>query len=197
MHDQLPAVSASGTITVADAPLNASSSNLSAQQGIALRSTQQVATFTDGYAAAPLSDFTATVTWGDGSSSSATVAQPGGTGTAFVVSAGHTYAVSGTFTATVSILDVGGSSATTSFQVTVAPSIMILNSSASGALTLTGTVAINIAGAVVVDSSSPTALSVSGNASLTAAQIQVVGEAEYLKGCRREPKPDDGRGGDR
>jgi hypothetical protein len=192
VHDQLPAVTASGTITVADAPLSASSSNLSTQQGIALKSTQQVATFIDGFAAAPLGDFTATVTWGDGSSSSATVTQPGGAGTAFIVSAGHTYAVSGTFTANASILDVGGSSATTSFQVTVAPSIMVLNSSASGALTLTGTVAINIAGAIVVDSSSQTALSASGNSSLTAAQIQVVGKASISNGAVVSPSPTTG-----
>jgi hypothetical protein len=192
VHDKLPSVTASGSITVADAALNTSSSNLSAQQGIALGSTQQVASFTDAYLAAPLSDFSATVNWGDGSSSGATITQPGGTGTAFVVSAGHTYGVSGTMTAIVSISDVGGSSATTSFQVTVAPSIMVLNSSASGALTLTGTVAIKIAGAVVVDSSSSSALSASGNASLTAAEIEVVGGTSVSGGATVTPSPTTG-----
>jgi predicted outer membrane repeat protein len=51
---------------------------------------------------------------------------------------------------------------------TSAPSIFVLNPAANGALTLSGNASIVIPGAVVVDSSSKTALSVGGNAKLSA-----------------------------
>jgi hypothetical protein len=66
-----------------------------------------------------------------------------------------------------------GSSAT--LTETVTPSILVLNPTAGGALSLSGNASINIPGTVVVDSSSKTALTESGNASVKAAGIQVVG----------------------
>src|SRR5437870_11321027 len=75
----------------------------------------QVASFTDANPTAPLTDFTtgtggASINWGDGTAATAgTVTQPGGTGTAFVVSGSHTYAEEGSYTVTVSITDKGGS----------------------------------------------------------------------------------------
>jgi hypothetical protein len=51
----------------------------------------------------------------------------------------------------------------------------VLNTTASGALSLSGNASINIPGNLVVDSSSKTALTESGNASITAASIQAVG----------------------
>src|SRR5262249_43237387 len=89
----------------------------------------------------------------------------------------------------VNIVDVGGQTASTSFTLTVLPSIFVLNSSVTGALTLTGTSGINISGAVVVDSSSPTALSVSGNAKVTAGSIQVVGGVSASNGTSLSPTP--------
>jgi hypothetical protein len=71
-----------------------------------------VAKFTDGYAAAPVSDFTATINWGDGPSSSpgAVSAAPGG---GFQVTGGpHTYRNQGQFSTVVTVNDKGGSSAT-------------------------------------------------------------------------------------
>jgi len=67
-----------------------------------------------------------------GSNSVGAVTQPGGLGTAFTVSAGHAYAIAGSFTVMVSIADVGGQTASTSFTVTVQPSIFVLNPSVSG-----------------------------------------------------------------
>jgi streptogramin lyase len=57
----------------------------------------------------------------------------------------------------------------------VAPSIFVLNPTANGALTLSGSASVKILGAVVVDSSSATAVVASGNSQLTASAIDVAG----------------------
>jgi hypothetical protein len=178
----------SSTASVADAALTVTGTATTVPQGIPLSNTRLV-TFTDADPVATLSDFTGTVTWGDGSSSSALFTQPGGAGTAFVVGGNHAYAVAGSFTVTVAITDVGGQTATATFTVTVAPSVIVLNATASGALTLKGTVNITIGGAVVVDSNSATALSASGNSNVTAASIQVVGGVSASGGAVLSPTP--------
>ncbi|HKM55193.1 MAG TPA: Ig-like domain-containing protein, partial [Isosphaeraceae bacterium] len=76
-----------------------------------------VATFTDANPAAPVSDFTAMIDWGDGTPESAgTVTQPAGIpGTPFDVSGSHTYAdagTTGTYNIQVFVTDVGGSKLT-------------------------------------------------------------------------------------
>jgi hypothetical protein len=76
-----------------------------------------VANFTDANPFAPLSDFTATINWGDGASSAGTVSGP--VGGPFSVSGSHSYASTGIFTISVAINDVGGSTATTSCQMIV------------------------------------------------------------------------------
>jgi hypothetical protein len=87
------------------------------REGVALSAGTPVAAFTDNNPGAPVSDFTATIDWGDGSPQSAgTLSQPGGPGTPFVVSGGHTYADSGvnggvgTYAIKVHVTDVGGAS---------------------------------------------------------------------------------------
>jgi parallel beta-helix repeat protein len=75
-----------------------------------------------------------------------------------------TYGGDGTFLGTVATL-----------TQTVTPSILVLNPTASGALSLSGSSSIAIPGNLVVDSSSPTALTETGHASVTAASIRVVG----------------------
>ena len=65
----------------------------------------QVGTFTNGSSFAGVSDFDATIDWGDGTVTPATVTQPGGPGTPYVVSAGHTYYQALTFTTTVTVTD--------------------------------------------------------------------------------------------
>ena len=65
----------------------------------------QVGTFTDGNSFAGVTDFDATINWGDGTVTPATVSQPGGPGTPYVVSAGHTYYQALTFTTTVTVTD--------------------------------------------------------------------------------------------
>src|SRR5262249_45555362 len=155
---------------------------------IALNNTSLV-TFTDADPVATLSDFSGTINWGDGSSSAALFAQPGGTGTAFVVSGNHFYSLTGTYTVTATINDVGGQSATTTFTVTVAPSVIVLDPALSGALTVKGTVSIVIGGAVVVDSNSSSALTGSGTATITAGSIQVVGGVSASNNVTFSPTP--------
>ena len=60
-----------------------------------------VASFTDGDPTSTIADFTALVDWGDGTPMTAgTISQPGGVGTAYVVSGMHTYADSNDTTGT-------------------------------------------------------------------------------------------------
>jgi hypothetical protein len=69
--------------------------------------------------------------------------------------------------------DYLGSSA--SLTETTTQSILVLNSTANGALKLSGNAGIYIPGNVIVDSSAKSALSESGNAAVKATSIQVVG----------------------
>jgi len=101
---------ATSTANVADAALTASPACIATSTQSYLGST---ATFTD--AANPsgtLSDFTATIDWGDGSVTTGTVTGPNGG--PYTVSGAHTYATTGIFTITTTIHDVGGSKAMTS-----------------------------------------------------------------------------------
>ena len=80
-----------------------------------------VATFTDANPTAPVSDFTATIDWGDGTAiSNGVIVQPGGAGTVFDVLGTHAYAFPGTFATTVVVTDVGGSVVTIPGTATVA-----------------------------------------------------------------------------
>jgi hypothetical protein len=95
--------------------------------------TGTVGAFTDANPTAPLSDFTATIDWGDGTPNSVgTISQPQGIGTTFVVTGSHTYASSGpagyTYPITVYVTDVGGSKVTLTNTATVA----------ANAITITG-----------------------------------------------------------
>jgi hypothetical protein len=76
-----------------------------------------VAGLTDADPNGTVSDYTATIDWGDISTSSGTVSGPNGG--PFTVSGSHSYATTGTFTITVSIADVGGSTTSTSCQLLV------------------------------------------------------------------------------
>jgi len=110
----LNTATASGFAVVSDAPITASSATLPALGVNQPSGPLVVATFTDGNPTAPLGDFTALIDWGDGTSSAGTVTQPDGIGKTFDVVGSHTYTASGTFTVTVDISDVGGSTGTAS-----------------------------------------------------------------------------------
>jgi hypothetical protein len=77
-----------------------------------------VASFTDANQNSDIADFSATINWGDGSTTTGDVL-PGGGGT-FVVRGTHTYTNGGKFTLSVAVNDIGGASDTQSATVTVA-----------------------------------------------------------------------------
>src|SRR5262249_52890533 len=106
---------------LADKPLTAAGTNVTPPEGAAFTGT--VATFSDADAAAKASDFTATITWGDGHTSAGTVAA--GANGGFTVSGTNTYAREGTYNISVTITDnnttndPGGSTATATGTATV------------------------------------------------------------------------------
>jgi large repetitive protein len=76
------------------------------------------AVFTDADPAGTVTDYTATINWGDGTTSAGTIrTNPSGSG--FTAVGAHTYGKHGTFTVTVMINDAGGSSVTKTLTITV------------------------------------------------------------------------------
>jgi hypothetical protein len=139
---------------------------------------------------------TGTGAFGQALTVTATVTGPGGTptGTVAVVDSttglplGAIHLVKGTGSLSISSLTVGQHvlalsyagdgtylPSGTTITTTLVDSIELLNSSASGALSLSGSAEINIPGALIVDSKSASALSASGAPSIRAAAIQVAG----------------------
>ncbi len=124
------AAQVAGSATVADAPLTASVVPVNATEGVAFSGT--VATFTDANPNTTATDFQATITWGDGHTSTGTVtANPGG---GFLVSGSNTYAEEGSYPVTVSIADQGGAAATTSAVAAVADAPLTATGSTISAL---------------------------------------------------------------
>jgi PKD repeat protein len=112
------------TVNVAD-PLTAGPSLLiDATEGTST-GTIEVGTFTDSNPTAPVSDFTASIDWGDGTSTEGTISQPGGVGTAFVVTGSHTYFAPGTFTPNIDVSGDGGT-------VTLLATVKVASPCASG-----------------------------------------------------------------
>ena len=108
---------AGSTAVIADAPLSASLLQPLISTTEAQPSTAEVTSFVDANPFAPLSDFRATIDWGDGTPQSAgSISQPGGAGSPFLVFGTHTYADSlvnggsGTFPVTIYVNDKGGAS---------------------------------------------------------------------------------------
>jgi len=101
------------SINVADAPLSASSATPAAPHGVQF--TEVIATFRDANPYGPATDFTATIDWGDTTSSAGVIAANSHHG--FDVTGTHTYSDPGPHTAKVTINDVGGSSTSVSSVV--------------------------------------------------------------------------------
>ena len=110
--------SANSQATIADAALSPSATQPTVSTTEDVVFSGPVGSFTDANPSAPTTDFTVvTIDWGDGTPQSVgTTSQPGGIGTAFIVSGTHTYADAGVNGGTghypikISVYDVHGSS---------------------------------------------------------------------------------------
>jgi len=105
------------TWKVCEEPITATGTTLSAVEGQPFSAT--VATITDPTITSTAAEYSATIDWGDGSSSAGTVSGP--TGGPFTVSGSHTYAEEGTYTITVMVTDIddatNGATATSTANV--------------------------------------------------------------------------------
>jgi Bacterial Ig domain/FG-GAP-like repeat/PKD domain/RTX calcium-binding nonapeptide repeat (4 copies)/Beta-propeller repeat len=92
-----------GPLLVTDAPVTVTGTNVNPRAGTAFTAT--VATFIDNNPFGEAGDFTATINWGDSQTSTGLVRDNplGG----FEVTGSHTYATSGVFTTTVTVLETG------------------------------------------------------------------------------------------
>jgi hypothetical protein len=104
-----------GTATVSDASLTPAATSISARAQTPFSG--PVGSFTDSNPNAPSSDFSATIDWGDGSTSSGVVGASEGS---FFVSGSHTYAAAGSPAVKVIVTDDGAMSATINSSATVA-----------------------------------------------------------------------------
>jgi hypothetical protein len=137
-------------IKVVDAPLTATASPVNAIAGASF--TGPVATFTDANPSGKVSDFSATITWGDGTATPGAVsASPGG---GFIVTGPHTYAKPGSYPTTIAITDVHGASTSASGIATVgsAPSPVT-----TGAPSVKGSSTAAFSGSVIPDGLATTA----------------------------------------
>jgi hypothetical protein len=107
---------ASSGVGVSDAPLSPNGLTLNMSQGATF--TGVLATFTDGDPNGATTDYTASIDWGDGATSTGSVQVDSNGG--FDVIGSHAYSLSGTFTIGISIADAGGALATTSSTAQVA-----------------------------------------------------------------------------
>jgi phospholipase C len=103
------------TFTVLDGNLQASAVSASATEGTAFDGV--LADFQDQSGDGTTSDYSATITWPDGSSAAGTITPDGSGG--FNVSAPHVFPEEGSYTAAVLIADRGGASASVAAPVTV------------------------------------------------------------------------------
>ena len=107
-----------GSATVSDAALTGTPQTIYAAAGTPAAG-KVVALFKDADPGGTVSDYTASINWGDGNTSAGTVgvATKGG----FNVKGTHTYGAQGTFTITVTISDVGGATRTVTSHANVGP----------------------------------------------------------------------------
>lgn len=103
------------TVNVADAPLTVQARGLGGVAGKAVSG--PVASFIDADPAGPSSQFTATINWGDGTTTPGTIVH-GSAG--YTVDGSHVYSRAGTYTASVTVSDPGGSRSTATENVTMA-----------------------------------------------------------------------------
>ncbi len=116
---------ATQTVTVTDASLSGQSPSAPLQGGEGVPFFAQavpvsgvVASFTDADPGGTVSDYAATIDWGDGTSSAGSV---GTSGSGFTVSGSHTYQEDGNYPVVVHIADVGGSTTSVDSSARMCP----------------------------------------------------------------------------
>jgi Arylsulfotransferase (ASST) len=119
-------VTATSTAIVSDAALSASGTTISATEGTSF--TGAVGSITDANPNATTNDYSATVAWGDGSTSPGTISGP--VGGPFTISGTHTYAGAGTDAITASVTDTD--SVTNGVSATSIATVAEAATSASG-----------------------------------------------------------------
>ena len=95
----------SGTATVADAALTGSAANLDYPTAYDLLNGVTVAQFNDPYTGGQASDYSATIDWGDGTTTTGVVRGSDGS---YSVTGSHTYVTPMIYTVTVTVSDAGG-----------------------------------------------------------------------------------------
>ena len=120
---------ASGAVStsVADAALTVTGASVSAVEGAGVSGT--VASFTDADPNAAVSDYSATINWGDQTSSAGTITANGSGG--FVVSGTHVYAEEGSYIVSVTVSDTGGATASASSLAGTADAAIALTGASS------------------------------------------------------------------
>ena len=115
---------------VADAPLTVTVAPPAASQKVAFAG--NVATFSSQNPQAQIAKFSATIRWGDGTTSVGTVA-PGPYPGTFLVGGGHTYAEGGPYTVSVTVVSTGGSTADGAATISVGDILLPISGALSPA----------------------------------------------------------------
>jgi hypothetical protein len=114
--------SGSASTSVADASLTVTGATISSVESTSVSG--RVASFTDADTNGAVADFTASINWGDQTSSAGVVTSDGSGG--FLVNGSHVYAEEGAYSVTVTVSDTGGASATATSSAAVADAAIAL-----------------------------------------------------------------------
>jgi peptidyl-prolyl cis-trans isomerase A (cyclophilin A) len=111
-----------------DAPITASGTTLAANPGVAFSG--DVANFSDADTTLSAGSFGATISWGDGTSSTGAVSAANST--EYQVNGGHTYATAGNYNVTVTITHLNPASGLTASRATVASMVDVTTAALTG-----------------------------------------------------------------
>lgn len=126
VRDKIDDVSAtiSSTANVTDAPISASFVAPARNPGSGLIQAATIAQITDSNVNGLLSDLSATINWGDGSTTTGVITKQGGV---YLVSGSKTYAATGTFNVLVNVSSLGGRTTLASGSVLVANAAPVIS----------------------------------------------------------------------